>query len=180
MLQTGDRAAREAFVNATYADLFRWFCWLSNNRDSAADLTQATFTSFWGSLFTGDPNVDARIWLFGVGRNHWRNTCRTKRRRGAAASEELNESKLGATPASENPDQAAAAAECAQEVRRAVATLSADVREALTLRYWQDCSYDEIALVLQITPEAARQRVFQGRKRLARLLRPWAPEGVKL
>ncbi|MBI3466822.1 MAG: hypothetical protein HY000_27735 [Planctomycetes bacterium] len=52
-LQSRDHKLCEAFIDAHYADVFRWFRWLTNDRERAADLTQETFLSFWSSLQDG-------------------------------------------------------------------------------------------------------------------------------
>ena len=46
----GDRTSREVFVQASYAELFHWFCRLTGSPDRSADLTQETFAAFWGAL----------------------------------------------------------------------------------------------------------------------------------
>ena len=93
--------------------------------------------------------------------------------------EETDRGADGATP--ENTLQAA---ECAAAIRLAVTRLPVELREALTLRYWQDHSYREIAEILSISAVLARQRVFQARNKLRRELNAWAPqntprEGIK-
>ncbi len=173
-LRTGDRRLQEAFVDRFYAPLFRWLHWLSGDNEDAADMTQQTFAACWDSFDRADVTMDAQIWLFAIGRNVWRNAVRTRLTRRRAREKEARLSipcgrsdECGADPA--------IAAECAAEIRKAVADLPVDIREAVTLRYWAGLSYAQIAQTLSITPEHARQRVFQGRNRLRRRLEPWAP-----
>ena len=40
-----DHAADEAFVEAHYRSLYRWFLWLTNRSEEAADLMQETFVA---------------------------------------------------------------------------------------------------------------------------------------
>ena len=65
----GDRASREAFVRATYAELFRWFRRVTGSPDRAADLTQESFAAFWGSVDRIRSDVSPRTWLYAIGRN---------------------------------------------------------------------------------------------------------------
>ena len=176
-LRTSDRSEREAFVDRTYADLFRWFHWLTHDRDQAADLTQATFLSFWKALESGGRSTSARVWLFAIGRNLWRKGCRRWHQEDRLWANASQEDPLAEASAEPSPYEEMNAAECAADIRSAVVELRADLREALTLRYWQDYSYHEIAEVLGVTPEVARQRAFQGRRLLRQRLRAWAPEG---
>lgn len=172
-LQTRDREICESFVDAHYAGLFRWFKWLTNDSDWSADLTQETLLAFWESLGGGRGDTSAKIWLLSVGRNVWRNSCRTRSRSlsvSASESDELAVCEWNGT----DPVATAIHSECADDVRGAVAELPDEYREAVTLRYWQALSYGEIAQVLAISEELARWRVFQGRQRLRSRLALWA------
>jgi len=174
-LRSSTRAFREMFVDASYADAFRWFHWLTRDRDFSAELTQETFRAFWESLASGDGGTSARVWLFAIGRNVWRNACR-QRRRNLALSEGAAEVEGFGLASQDLPAaERITADERAQAIRRAVADLPADLREAATLRYWENYSYNEIGDVLDISPELARQRVFQARKVLRDWLSNWAP-----
>ena len=176
ILRSQDRGSRERFVNANYDDVFRWIHWLTNDRERAADLTQETFLRFWESFDSGKSSMLARIWLFAVGRNVWRNFCRRRSRDARISIESVGEDALPEACGGRTPFESLAASECADEIREAVANLRPDYQEALTLRYWQDLSYSEITQILNISSELARQRVFQGRKLLREQLRAWAPE----
>jgi RNA polymerase sigma-70 factor (ECF subfamily) len=174
-LRSRTRAFREMFVDACYADAFRWFHWLTRDDDRSADLTQETFRAFWESLGSGDCDTLARVWLFSIGRNVWRNACR-RQSRNLAFSERAGELERLRVSSKDLPAaDRIFADERARAIRVAVADLPTDLREAATLRYWEDYSYNEIAAVLDITPELARQRVFQARKLLRDWLSSWAP-----
>jgi RNA polymerase sigma-70 factor (ECF subfamily) len=174
-LRSGSLEFREMFVDTCYADAFRWFHWLTRDHDWSSDLTQETFRAFWESLDSGDCGTLARVWLFAIGRNIWRNACR-QQRRNPPFSERAAELERFGVPNKEPPAaDSISAEERAVAIRRAVADLPTDLREAATLRYWEDYTYSEIGAVLDITPELARQRVFQARKLLRDQLSSWAP-----
>src|SRR5262249_15017113 len=52
--------------------LYRWFLWLINSADDAADLTHDTFVALWQSLDRFDDRRPFKPWLFGIARNVWR------------------------------------------------------------------------------------------------------------
>lgn len=60
--------------------------------------------------------------------------------------------------------------ERAEQVRRVLADLSAEDRELLLMRNYEDLAYGEIAALLDITAAAARQRHGRALLRLSRLL----------
>ncbi len=174
-LQSLNRSVCAEFVDATYACLYRWFHWLTRDPDQASELTQSTFLAFWDTLSAADGSADARLWLFAVGRNVWRNSCRQLHRDRQRINPKTDVATLHRETDSSSAAGAAIANERTADVRRAVVQLKPDLREAVTLRYWQGCSYKEIARVLAISPELARQRVFQGRKQLSVQLSSWWP-----
>jgi RNA polymerase sigma-70 factor (ECF subfamily) len=176
-----ERAALAAFADATYADLYRWFHWLTADVDRASDLTQTSFAAFWNSLTkdqrsaqpaAGHEKVTARVWLFAVGRNVWRKDCRQR----SAKREEspLLDGDFTATAdrngavahKKSSPSGQLIAVEESAAIRQAVANLPDEQQEAITLRYWQEMSYAEIANVLGTTENNARQRVHQARTKL--------------
>jgi len=169
-LRSGGREAQEVFVDRYYTALFRWLHWLTGDRERAADLTQETFVAFWRCLPSADPSAEAHVWLFAVGRNVWRHDCRQQRR---VARQEILDGGPGDRREASSASEVLMGAERAAQVRRAVADLSPDFREALTLRYWQGYSYSEMAALLSISPELARQRAFQGREQLRCRLVSW-------
>jgi RNA polymerase sigma-70 factor (ECF subfamily) len=69
------------------------------------------------------------------------------------------------------PGQALERAERAAQVRRALAQLSAEDREVLLMRNFEELPYDEIAVLLDVTPAAARQRHGRALVRLSLRLR---------
>ena len=165
----GDRAAREAFVRAAYAGLFRWFCRLVGSADLAADLTQETFTAFWTSLDRIRGEVSPRTWLYAIGRNLWR-----KHRRGART--------FVPAPVDGLPDASPSAERLAEErefrdaAEQAVRELPDDLREAFTLRFWHEFDYDEIGAIQGVTAGAGALAVLRRTPAVARDARGMGPE----
>ncbi len=71
---------------------------------------------------------------------------------------------------SSTPSDRAIRAERAERVRQLLARLSAEDREILLMRNYEDMPYGDIAALLEITPAAARQRHGRALLRLSRLL----------
>lgn len=151
----------EEFVDAHYPAIYRFFVWLTNNPDTAADLTQETFAAFWetaGSLAEGP---DWKLWLYGIARNRWRKRCRA----GARRTDPLDAA-LELPDTAPAPGDAVIASLEAEATARAVADLPADYREALVLRVFQELTYAQIAGLLGIGEGLARWRTHQARRLL--------------
>lgn len=153
----------EAFVDAHYTQVFRFFQWLTADRETAADLTQETFAEFWVSIARKDPGSvpDLKAWLFGIARNRWR-----KRLRDQPPAWEGLDACLELADRAPGPEASTLTSLAVGEVARAVSELPPDFREALVLRVFQELEYPQIAETLGISVVLARWRVHQGRQRL--------------
>jgi RNA polymerase sigma-70 factor (ECF subfamily) len=162
------RASREAFVRSTYVELYRWFHRLCGCPAQAADLTQECFAAFWASSARQPAEVSSRTWLYAIGRNLWRNQLRSRRDFEPLEFDEAFSSNPG-------PERLVEAGEFENAAREAVDQLPVDLREAFTLRFWHEFTYEEIAAIQGISADLARWRYFAARKRLHARLAPWNP-----
>jgi RNA polymerase sigma-70 factor, ECF subfamily len=131
--------------------------------DDAADVVAETFTIAWRRIDQVPEGDQARPWLYGVARRVLANHQRGRRRhdqRTAALREQL-----AATPVTTHqpPDDLA-------PIHRALATLTDDDRELLTLVAWESLDAAQLATALGITRNAVRVRLYRARKRFARAL----------
>jgi RNA polymerase sigma-70 factor (ECF subfamily) len=163
------RDRQEAFVIASYAGLFRWFCHLASSPEAAADLTQATFAAFWASAGRKDPEVSPTTWLYAIGRNLWRKWLRDRKVHEPGPLDRVADG-------GRSPEQRAQDREFREAADRAVAQLPHDLREAFTLRFWNEFSYEQIGEVQGVEPGLARWRYFTARRRLHRALADWDPD----
>jgi RNA polymerase sigma-70 factor (ECF subfamily) len=138
----------------------------------ADDLAQETFVRAWRgfSRFRGDSSV--RTWLYGIALNVIR-THRAKRTRAARVFSVLSRRGEG----EEEPLEHVAAAGDLEEqiaardaIDRALAMLSAELRETLVLRDVQGLDYGEISAVLGVPIGTVESRIFRARQRLRPLL----------
>jgi RNA polymerase sigma-70 factor (ECF subfamily) len=70
------------------------------------------------------------------------------------------------------PDARLQLGERATLVQRALAALSAEYREVVVLREMDDCSYEEIADILEVPVGTVRSRLFRARLELRDRLAP--------
>lgn len=178
-LQSRERAACEAFVDAHYAGVYQFLRWLTNDAEVSADLTQESFAGFWASLARLEETraLDLKAWLYGIARNQWRKRCRSARGGGEWDRSPLDQA-LDVLDSAPGPEEIAVAAERAAAVAQAVADLPPDYREALVLRIFQELSYAQVAETLGIGEGLARWRVHQARSWLRKALTT-AQVGVK-
>jgi RNA polymerase sigma-70 factor (ECF subfamily) len=140
--------------------VFRFINSRTHNEKTAEDLTAQVFFKALRSAKTFNGTGAYESWIFRIARNCLATWHRTRRR--DLVLHDLPE------PVDPGPTPAGAAIE--EEARgavwKAVADLPVRQREAVVLRYVQDCSIDEIASRTDRTPGAVRVLLHRARQRL--------------
>jgi RNA polymerase sigma-70 factor (ECF subfamily) len=133
----------------------------------AEDAAQEAFLRAYSRLHQYDPNHKFSTWLFSIANNH----CidRLRKRRVQFVGLDDSPAVYSLEGESDRPEQEALAAEQAEEMHALVNQLEPEYRTPLVLRYWNECSYQEIADVMEISVAAVKSRLFRARKQLAAL-----------
>lgn len=134
----------------------------TGDRDDAEDLVQEVFVR---ALET--PPSNAKPWLFAVALNLARDDGRRAVRQGRKLELLRGEASGASAP---SPDLALEAAEKADAVRAALATLEEQDRSALLLKA-EGFSYDDIAAALGLAKGSVGTTLARARKRLAEAFR---------
>jgi RNA polymerase sigma-70 factor (ECF subfamily) len=146
------------------------------NPDDAADLTQDAFIRLVRALpqYTGESRFTT--WLYRLVVNLGRDELRRRGRQVPIAppSDEPEEQDPMASVADDDrwadPEQALDSQELRSEVRRALAQLDEHHRLVLTLYYFDDMKYTDIAEVLDMPLNTVKSHIRRGKERLAALL----------
>lgn len=162
--QISDPRAEFADVyRATRADLLRYLTRRCPDAEDAADLLAETYLTAWRKLDAVPAGDAAQLWLYGVARNLLLRSAR--RRRVAFALIERLAGELQAaqpTPTADQPRHEA--------LRLALAELSDQDREILTLNAWEGLAPREIAQVLGANANIVRIRLHRARSRVRQQL----------
>lgn len=133
----------DALFRDVYPSLFRYLHRLTGDNDAAEDIAQESFVRLLGRTL---PENEARLWLFTVATNLFRDSARTSRRR---------ERLLSATPWKPAqlpaPDESLERERRVASVRKALDQLPARDRQMLLMRE-EGFRYDEIARVAAVAP----------------------------
>ena len=140
------------------------------------DLAQETFLQGWTHLSELKHAERLRSWLCGIARNLVAGH-RRKQARSPIVESELSDQ----TPATEipSPPNLAIAREEQAIIWGALNRLPIEYRESLVLYYRQQESVADMAAALEISEEAARQRLVRGRAMLARHLDELVDRGLR-
>jgi RNA polymerase sigma-70 factor (ECF subfamily) len=130
------------------------------NRDEAADITQEVFYRAWKNIDSIDPQRPVFPWLYRITKNLCIN--RVKRKSGSEAGLEFPELE----PGKESVENDLMRSESRDEVNRALAALPENFREIIILKHYDECSYEEMAEILDIPKGTVMSRLFNARKML--------------
>ena len=164
---TRDEAERsfEQLYRGHRGDVYRAALRQLGNVHDAEDVTQAAFVDAYRAVLNGTRPQAPRAWLLTIAENVRRRRFRSSLRR--PREEPLDADTVAA--AEESHEQAGALLD-------ALATLTAEQREAFLLREITGLSYDEIAERTDSTVASVQMLLFRARKTLREELEP--PAGV--
>jgi len=172
--QLGDRQALAKLVEQHQTRVYSLALAITRNPNDAADMTQETFVKMLRSLGTyrGD-KATFRTWLHRLTVNVCLDAMRRNRRASASLetnSEDEPKRELVSQDRWLEPEWRAEMGESAIEVRAALRELPLAQRIALSLHYFEDNSYDQIAVVMQLPINTVKSHLLRGKQRMARLL----------
>ena len=129
------------------------------------DLAQETFIIAWRKLSELKEPAKFKGWLHGIARNLIHSAFRQQTRNPLAGAEPLDEG-LATTATLSNPAGQAISKEEEGILWRSLERIPETYREPLILFYREHQSIERVAAVMDLTEEAARQRLSRGRKLL--------------
>lgn len=141
---------------------------LAGDRETAQDLVQDTFLSAFRSLAQFRRESRIATWFHRIAVNKVLN-YRSRRRWKAIDLDKSPE----VADLSPQPGQHLEEAELQSLMHKAVAELPETLGSVFVLRELQKKSYEEIAEILETTPEAVRVRLHRAKKELLKRLKPY-------
>jgi RNA polymerase sigma-70 factor (ECF subfamily) len=169
--QHGDRAALAEIVTGQQRYVYSVAMSLMRDPEEAADLTQDAFVRLLRSIGTYRGQTKFTTWLYRLVVNLGIDRLR---RRGQATTS-LDEHFQVADAVEDRAADTAGAAERREEaaaVRAAIDSLPDSQRLALTLHYFEDMRYEEIAEIMGLPLNTIKSHIRRGKERLERELAP--------
>ncbi len=142
--------------------VFRYADRLLGSRPEAEEVAQEVFLKLITRVDQYDGRAPVASWLFAIAANACRDRLRRAGRRAAVPLEAVAEAAAPDPPA----DRLLVESERRRLVRRALARLSDEQREALILARYHGLPYAEIARTLEISEGAVKTRIFRAMEKL--------------
>lgn len=167
IVQAGDYSPASEIYDRYSGRIYNFAFRFLKNAEAAEDATQEVFVKMLkhANQFHGDAKLST--WLFSITAN-W---CRDYLRKADNKSKESDDVLVTLPAPSEySPDRTLEQRENEQRVRRALAGLTAEQREAILLSRYQGLSYAEIAQIAGCSEGAVKTRVFRAMETLKKTL----------
>lgn len=167
MLQAraGDTDSASALIRRNSGRIARYITRLVGSRRPVEDLTQDVFLQALTHADRYEPSAKVSTWLYRIATNTALNYLKQAhvKRQAPAPPEGFFEP---ADPTAAPPDGQLTLDELRSQVAQALAALPLKQRVALTLFQYEDCSYEQIATVLDVSVEAVRSLLMRARTTL--------------
>ncbi len=158
--QSGDASAFDRLYAGLGPVLRRYLQALARDPARADDLVQEAFLQIHRARRTYNPERPVIPWALAIARHVFLMDCRTRRRRGGAATVEFDETiEVAELGVERGPDEAVIARD---SLRHGLATLTPGTRRVVLLHHVQGWSFREIAARLGINSAAAKLRASRG------------------
>jgi RNA polymerase sigma-70 factor (ECF subfamily) len=167
MRVTDHRVEFSALVDSAGRQMYQLAYRLTGNEHDARDVVQESFLRAYRNLNRFEGRADPGTWLHRIVVNCAIDQLRAARSRpDRRPSASIDAVAAGAVAPLADPERLAASAEAGRHIAAAMEGLTAMERAAFVLRHFEERSIDEIAGLLGIRDNAAKQHVFRAIRKL--------------
>jgi RNA polymerase sigma-70 factor, ECF subfamily len=164
-----DKEALAALYQHFHRRVFGLCRYLLGSESEAEDASSEVFTRLPRALATYDASLPFPRWLMSVASHYCVDLLR-KRKVESRLFEPAEADAPEPASAAPSPLQELLTAEARDKLRRTVAALPERYRLPLTLRYYNEMSYDEIAAALELTRAHVATLIFRAKQELRHAL----------
>ncbi|MEP7063786.1 MAG: sigma-70 family RNA polymerase sigma factor [Betaproteobacteria bacterium] len=168
--RNGDPDAFAEIVIRYQRPIYNAAFWMLRNAEDARDIAQVVFMKVIERLDEYDSHYRFFSWIYRIAVNESINLLRRNGR-----EEELDDETELAGADSANPEVQFSDAERSRHIHQALLSMSTHDRTVLMLRHFSECSYQEIAEILDLDEKTVKSRLYEARHRLGGMLKDLRP-----
>jgi RNA polymerase sigma-70 factor (ECF subfamily) len=167
---SGDRGAFSTLVLRYEKPVFNAAARMLHDREEARDVTQTVFLKVYEHLGEYDPAHKFYSWIYRIALNESINTLQ-RRKPTSALDFEMPDGEPG-------PDAGLGQVQLSRSLSEAIVGLRTEYRAVIVLRHFMDCSYEDMAAILDLPEKTVKSRLFSARQLLKTAMesRGWAAE----
>ena len=176
-IQSNDQSAyaelMERYRDSIYFMLFR----MVSNRDDADDLTIEAFGKAFSRLKQYQPNYAFSTWLFKIASNNCIDFIRKEKKKKLVSLDNSFENEDGDRLSIDvradalDPEETVIKAQKVKMMREVVEKLKPRYRDLIKLRYFDELSYEEIAVELKLPLGTVKAQLFRARDFIANMMK---------
>ncbi|MBM3401883.1 MAG: sigma-70 family RNA polymerase sigma factor [Bacteroidetes bacterium] len=170
----GDQKAYAELMQRYKDSIYFMALKMVNNKDDAMDLTVDTFGKAFENIENYKPNFAFSTWLFRIATNNCIDFIRKKRLKivsiQALSEEESNDKQFEIISDTLNPEQNAIKKQENEKLKNIVEQLPQRYRIMVTLRYYDEQSYEEIAQQLDLPVGTVKAQLFRAKDLMSKII----------
>ena len=161
----GDETAFNQIVESFQKPVFNLCYRMLGNSEAAEDAAQETFWRAFQSIKKYNPDRSFATWLLSIAAHY----CIDQHRKRKLPVLDIDDILAETAPDhnTPNPEAVTMQKEHQTQIQALLNELSELDRASIVLRYWHECSEEEISQVLDISINAVKSRLHRARKKLA-------------
>jgi RNA polymerase sigma-70 factor, ECF subfamily len=160
---------------------------LVGNREQAEDLAQEVFLRVYRARKGYQPGAKFATWLYTIANHVAVNALRDQSRRHEVTLQTRDSGPLGARPldkmlqasSGQMPARQLDKREMWEIVRMSLDSLNDRQRMAILLSKFEEMSYGDIAVVMELSPKAIKSLLARARENLREVLQPYFDHGIR-
>ncbi len=160
--RNGNRRAFEQLLARYERSVFNAAYRILNHREDATDVTQAVFLRVYEHLDQFHPGQRLFSWIYRIAINEALDVA-SARKRSEPLPDDLAAGRSG-------PEELAADRQLDAGMQAALMALKLEYRTVIVLKHLQDCSYEEIAAILDCPLKTVKSRLYTARQALRDVL----------
>jgi len=166
-IQNGSQKAQTKLINYFWDDVFGFILKKVQDRTIADELTVAVFAKILTKLNLYDENFQFKTWILTIAQNsvidYWR-----KKSREEVFTDDFKDVK---NEFEKSPEELLISKQQQQHIVSTIASMDAQYRKIIELRFFEEKSIKEIAETLNISVANTKVRIMRAKKILAELLK---------
>lgn len=165
----GDQLALQALFHRTYRLVFTLTMRITNNRESAEEVTVDVFHDVWRRASTYDPAGGSVIgWIMNQGRSRAIDRVRFEQRKKRVNTSHADSPLTPSAPT--GPQEAIDLMEQGRLLRHALQVLTPEERQAIETAFFSELTYSEVATRLKQPLGTVKTRIRSGLRKLRQAL----------
>ena len=154
--KSGDDDALRSLVSRYERPVYNAAYRMMGNADDAADVTQAAFLKVFEHLDRYDPKFKLFSWIYRITINESIDQLKRRGKLQPLDDKEVSRER--------GPEELAVASVLCNSVQAVLMELQQDYRAVIVLRHFTECSYGQMAEILQIPEKTVKSRLYSSRQ----------------